>query len=441
MVGTLPGVNPNAKYNDDWYKPLIDKYQSNPELYERLRNNPFLVANNAEFSPNLWQQIGEAFGDSSARDNYYQSLKSSANQWFSDELARFHQTQYDNPVEQAERLRAAGQNPDLTGGITPGSMAENDEPISPVSMPTESNIEQVGSFAMQALQFGVSMASNIQGLQSGLLDLDAKANGALPSLLKDFIETSSFSPRRDDSGDWHFDQKDFFDRLDSYAYSHFRSRFMRKRFLQAFEGSEGSALYDILSNQTFKTQADARFALSEALARNHAYGDNAEGIHVMVKVSEALADMDKKIREIRQKADYNSEDYRNRETLASNPELAGQARNASNKLSIASSNWESNRLHATDPKLAGQAIDSQNQRVIDANEASKASLEVDKIINETMHSITSALKDTAENGKGIEKALSAGALLFFSAFRSGLIPSLPNISITPTTKNFNSIKL
>lgn len=140
---------------DKWYYDLIEQYKDDPEAYAYLMANPFLTGNNAPFSPNLGQSFLSLLGDNSAEDAYYAELKQKAMGYLSDWQKQMYEQKYESPVEQVNRLSAAGINSDLEpGSISPGEAGENDQAFSPTTMPGAGQGAQLaGELAGYGLQF------------------------------------------------------------------------------------------------------------------------------------------------------------------------------------------------------------------------------------------------------------------------------------------------
>ena len=199
MAESQPLVNDYNRYKssgspDSNYLASIEKYRSEA-WYDRLLENPWLASKQADFTPSFWQSIGEAFGDESARNNYYAQLAQNSSQWLSDTLAQYHQQDYDSASAQAMRERAAGLNPDINGQITPGSAAENDQPLSNVSFPNGSDIESVGKGAFSFLSFILQGAQALQGLEQGSQNLVAMELGNNQSAMDYVINHRALSSR------------------------------------------------------------------------------------------------------------------------------------------------------------------------------------------------------------------------------------------------------
>lgn len=148
------------RYDDAAYYDMIEQYKNNPDLYKKLLQNPWLFSKQAQFSPSLIQQIGQAFGDYSAFDSYYSQIQSNQQQWLSEVLEAFRQQDYDSPAAQVERERAAGINPEIANNITPGSAAENDQPM----MPGASMQMNDGSDILKITEAGYSLVQNLMSM-------------------------------------------------------------------------------------------------------------------------------------------------------------------------------------------------------------------------------------------------------------------------------------
>lgn len=188
-------INTNGnpqEFSDQWYWDQIAKYKGT-KYWDYLSNNPWLMDNQAAYTPGIFPAIGEAlFGDYSSRVNYYNGLHTQAQQYLDDYLAQMNQQSYDSAASQAERERAAGINPDISGGqgITPGSAAENDQPFSPAldaSGNSSPSLQQAFNIGSQFISTALSWVSAFQGMRSASLDNDLKSLG-LVNGLQDGVE-------------------------------------------------------------------------------------------------------------------------------------------------------------------------------------------------------------------------------------------------------------
>ena len=105
FIDSLADYDPHTDpRTDEYYLDFIKQYENDP-MYSELLNNPYLIQNNADFSPNALQSIGEFFGDTSARDSYRANLISQRNQHFDllQPYAQPEQTEYHTDADYAEQ--------------------------------------------------------------------------------------------------------------------------------------------------------------------------------------------------------------------------------------------------------------------------------------------------------------------------------------------------
>lgn len=152
----------------DWVK----QYQGTDFYNQYL--NAFNTYKSQNFTPNFFQSFGfEAFGDESPWNNFENSRLTT----FFDSLGRIqdaqHQEGYNSAEQQTQRLHNAGQNPDLTGGVSAGDAGNLDNLETPLPAPAgpENIVGEVASSAMQVISLGMSLAQGIQGLNAGELQL------------------------------------------------------------------------------------------------------------------------------------------------------------------------------------------------------------------------------------------------------------------------------
>lgn len=189
-------INTNGnpqEFSDQWYWDEIEKYKGT-DYYERLKNNPWLMDNQAAYTPGMFPAIGEAlFGDYSARVNYYNGLHTQAQQYLDKMLSLIHEEGYDSAAGQVARDRLAGINPDLQGGapVSAGSAAENDQPFNDpldASGNSSPSVQQAFNIGSQFISTALSWVSAFQGMRSASLDNDLKSLGVVNGL-QDGVES------------------------------------------------------------------------------------------------------------------------------------------------------------------------------------------------------------------------------------------------------------
>lgn len=200
-------------YFDDDYLSEIARFKDKP-YYNNLLNNPWLAGNQAEFSPNMWQIIGENMNDFSARDSYNAQLQQQRSQWLSEKLAQYEQQDYDSAQSQVERERIAGLNPDLNGNITPGNSAENDQPSGLVEQSSESAVSDIFSLGNTILSTAMQFYSSFQSIRGASIDNRIKSlsltdnlkSATWTAIREGFSEFVDASPGQDSSP---FDSKGY----------------------------------------------------------------------------------------------------------------------------------------------------------------------------------------------------------------------------------------
>ena len=126
------------------------------------------------------QHIGEGVGDFTARQNFVNSVIKELQIEKQKILEGKHSEDVTSAVNQTADYRAAGLNPDLTGGsnvgaVVPGNIDQSELPGAGFN-DGNSEVVQIGNSIISLIQFGFSVASSVQGLQSGSINL---ANQAL----------------------------------------------------------------------------------------------------------------------------------------------------------------------------------------------------------------------------------------------------------------------
>lgn len=189
------GTHTTPLYLDDDYLSAIEQYKDK-DFYQYLLNNPYLAGNQAEFTPNFLQMLSESLGDFSARRSYYGNLQSLRSEWLSNSLEQFRQQEYNEPINQVNRERLAGINPDLAPGmISPGAAAQNDQPLGSapaMQAPGSSSIGDIANLGQSFLGSVFSVVSSLQSLRSVGLENKLRTlqvSSGFTDVAKDMLET------------------------------------------------------------------------------------------------------------------------------------------------------------------------------------------------------------------------------------------------------------
>lgn len=405
---------------DQWYYDLIEQYKGT-DFYDTLKSNPYLVGNNAAFSPNLFQSIGEGlFGDTSARDRYYGDLRSRANEFLTQKIDEMRQQDYNSASSQVNQMRAAGLNPDLQD-VQPGSAAENDQPIgNGPQMSDESSVQQAlsgfASLTMSAYSFASGFAKDMfsfQQMKNAIDNQDIEIYDKVRSSVRDFIRDSAIRPHFDaNTGNWTIDRQDD-GVVEAFADTAFRSKRARKLFTDEYFRAYSSARNELARITDVNDAEGAVKALNFAIADNQAYGyyyNNSPSSAVqqpIVLVAKELQSLRKDLLQIQTQYSFDKAAYDDDVVTRLDAGSAASAINEGNKAS--SANYENAQIKA----------------------------KIDSVVNKNLENIISKL-ESMSNRPGLPGVLAQGMLLYYSAF--GLqLPSLPSVSIGGTT-NVTSVR-
>lgn len=212
----------NTKAFDDNYRQylqMIEKYRGNPELYQRLLQ----LYQYQQYTPGMWEGL---FGDKSGYQDFYNQLHQQNMAAAQDLIDEYNQREYNDPQQQVAREKAAGINPELSGGqnISPGT-AGDATPVREATPVTHPGGDAV-SGTMQIFDFAKDVVTSVVGMYDLITGLGVKdAAIALSSLdvtdkaydlaLKQ--ESGKIGPRRmfykspDGQYDWEKMATDFLD--------------------------------------------------------------------------------------------------------------------------------------------------------------------------------------------------------------------------------------
>ena len=152
-------------------------YEVGTRYYDMYEANPYAPDKRTR-KYTLWDSLSNAFGFRSGYDIYTDE----ANQAMYEEDARiakvFGEDQYNNPQEQAARMRAAGENPDLLGVEGGGTAASAQMPQSSPDLSGPDTMERVGQLfngISQAITLASGMTMDIAKTIGLFADNEAKS--------------------------------------------------------------------------------------------------------------------------------------------------------------------------------------------------------------------------------------------------------------------------
>lgn len=159
------------------HSQLADKL--GPQYQGLLDANPY---RGQRYEKSPWQNILTALGFRTQADAWAENMNVQAAEYDAAIAQKAYDEQYNSATAQAERLRAAGVNPDISGGenISPGEAASlPQDPSTPMqSTGQEEALGQVASFAstiMSCFSTAVGMVQSFQGIYSNRLDNTIKS--------------------------------------------------------------------------------------------------------------------------------------------------------------------------------------------------------------------------------------------------------------------------
>lgn len=398
---------------DDDYMKMIEKWKGT-DYYDYFLNNPYLYQNNLDFTPTFMQSLGEQiFGDYSARNNYYEQLKTQANQYYAQGIENMRQDKFNSPTAQASRARSAGLNPDLAGGVSGVAGAADNDVFAPKPMDMNpaavgsSALQELGSTLVQAFSFGMSMVQTMQGIKSVSLDNQSKEVGLLSgvnSLANTFIDENMSANLLDSDSPIVFDDQ-MRKLVQGYGRDAFHSRKLANIFAKNVERNYSSLRGYSRRFKGVKDYSDSRFEAGKSLGRNDAYGDDSNDVFNLTafrKISSILADSELKILKMSNRADLAEESNR----AVYNEQL--------------------------DPGAQAEAANTGAEATTESNKAAKSMNSIRKVVNDTAYRVIDVLDDSSKQG-GVAGALSSAALMVVFGMMNNITPSLPGVSFSKST--------
>lgn len=143
--------------------------------YQSLANaNPY---SNVTYRQSWIQKLLENLGFRTNKDAYLESMALQAKEYDSQILQKEFNEKYDSPIEQVQRERAAGLNPDLTGNVSAGESQSPVDDGNPPIAPQADDLAIVQNFAsgvLNGVQAAFGIAGQLQSLRSIKLDNESK---------------------------------------------------------------------------------------------------------------------------------------------------------------------------------------------------------------------------------------------------------------------------
>lgn len=157
---------------------ILNPYDKSVPSTKYSVNNPYV---GLQYKKTGLQNFLSLLGIRTQADAWQENMQVQANEWESAMQMKLRDEQYELPINQVSRMKAAGINPDLNGGqgIDSGSAAQMPEDPSTPMQTTgdEQQIMSVASGILSCFSTALGMVSTVQGiqrnsLQNSLLDLE-----------------------------------------------------------------------------------------------------------------------------------------------------------------------------------------------------------------------------------------------------------------------------
>lgn len=390
-----------ATYNT--YQPSTSNHGS--RYQDLAKNNPYA---NVDYRESWWQKILRDLGFRTNKDAYLESMALQAKEYDNALMQKEYDEEYNSPIAQAMRERAAGLNPDLAGNIDSGSASplgdDGNPPIAPEADDL-SIVQTFGAGVLNAVQAAFGLYGQIQTLkgtkianESNMMNL---VKDAWSMIIPDIYENRNDleSGRIDISNYYNTLKKHYGNTMSKKQFSNFVNRV--NTFANSAEG--WNMVYDTQSKK-----AKSRKSMFQEFA-----GDSySEWDDIMMDIGDVLGNLAFRINK---KSLENTEKYENdvRPKELENKEYYEEA---------------------LDPVTRAKLDTNPDELTITSNQARASDLNIEqmeygKMLRGSFEKIMKKLDERADKGNkfaGIAKAV-------LSVWLMGLMPSIPSISKSSTS--------
>lgn len=151
-------VQSTTRLGSDAYNPSTEGW-GNKDFASLAANNPVLQY---QYTPGWWDKIGNFFGFRTGEDKWRDDTAAKAADYEAQLRQLDAQQQYNSAEEQAQRMRDAGINPNLSGGVTPGEAGEFDnQAVAGQDTPKGATMGEVNNMFLQGLNVATSAISTV----------------------------------------------------------------------------------------------------------------------------------------------------------------------------------------------------------------------------------------------------------------------------------------
>lgn len=320
------------------FGPQKDPVSLGPQYQGMLDANPY---RNQSYNKSPWQNFLTALGFRTEADAWQENMAVQAAEYDASIAQKAYDEQYNTASAQAERMRAAGLNPDIDGGssISPGEAASlGQDPSTPMQATGEESVPQeilstafsVATGCLDAVATATGIVQSVQGIRRNHLDnvmqsisneagLQSLADQVLPYLIPT-TNSDLFDEDGNVVGNWQ---------ENAYQMAKFFTGDMPKKLRGKFQ----RALLNRINSAPGERKAYEEWS-GRIRARKDTYRESAnfysEEDDVLRIVSEGLEEMNMKLYKQIQNTDFaqaeaTEEEAKNDKTYYSNLDSALQA--------------------------------------------------------------------------------------------------------------------
>lgn len=377
--------------------------QLGPQYQSLIDANPY---RNQTYQVSPWQAFLKALGFRTQADAWKENMAVQAAEYDASIAQKAYDESYNTPAMQAERMRAAGLNPDIDGGSSISS-GEAASPAQDPSTPMQSTGDdaQLGSFlnnVLSSVSTAVGLVQSFQGIEARSLqnqverfrlqgDIAGYAEKMLPYMIPDSPNPAGMV----NSYDWRGETL-----RRAQRFSKKLPRKTRQAFLDHIEQFWDSAPADSVAFEAFLKRATSRKAYYQETSHNYSEFDD-ELKDIFEPIGELIQWNTKRSLEIEKKG-YEVQD----DTLDTQKD---------NNQTQRAENAERREYLATHDAAAEGAADNAGYK------ARTSSTELQDQLKSTILKITNRLAATGAKG-GMEGFFADLILMIMSMNSEGMIP-------------------
>lgn len=386
------------------FTPNLDQFHG--EYKDLAAANPYA---NPDYRQSWWQKTLHNLGFRTNYDSYLEGMNLQAKEYENNLLLKQRDEEYDSPLQQAQREREAGLNPNLSGNVSAGESAPLRDDGNPPVSPEADDFEKVTGFAgavISGLQSAFSLASGVTDLTGKLLDNRSKRiaqwsqedNAIMDSIMNILPSDSDTS--------LNYNQ----------LYNQFRKVYkgrVRKRYFPDFVNRAYAFQNGLTFSDKMYGKRDTRAGSRKGFYIKSSGSDYSEENEVMTEISSVLADLAIKTNTMSQQASQKQSEAsmaKSENDIKYENDLRPQE--IANKLE-----YEQN----IDPAKVARNEMSNSDLDLGLKRNAKWQSDYQKTLNSTYKRIFDKLDKLEDKGNWFAPY----AKLFISAFLLGNLPSMP----------------